>query len=176
MAGNEGKDAGNTAEKQEQQTAQQSEAAEFAIQKIYVKDLSFEAPNSPAMFQGEWKPDVNLELNTTTNQVEDSLHEVILGVTVTVKVGDKVAFLVEVQQAGIFTIDGLQDEQLRQALGSFCPNILFPYVREVVSDVVIRGGYPQLNLAPINFDAVYAQYQEQQKSDDAAAGGEVTTN
>ncbi|MCW5588544.1 MAG: protein-export chaperone SecB [Legionellales bacterium] len=137
---------------------------EFAIQRIYVKDLSFESPNAPEVFRGEWKPEVKFELNTSHNELSDNNYEVTLAVTVTAEVDKKVAFLVEVKQSGIFTISGIEGEQKEGILGSFCPTILFPYLRETVSDIVTRGSFPQLYLAPINFDAVYAEHLKQKKN------------
>ena len=132
----------------------------FEIQRIYVKDLSFEAPNTPHTFLEEWKPEVSLNLETKSTKVQDNAHEVVLSVTATVTSSKKSAFLVELQQAGIFVINGFPNEQLHHMLGSFCPNILFPYAREAISDVVVRGGFPQLILAPVNFDALYSQHME----------------
>jgi len=134
----------------------------FAIQKIYVKDLSFEAPNSPQCFTEEWNPEVNLDLNTSAQGVAENNFEVLLSITVTVKNKDQNAYLVEVQQAGIFHLENFPEDMLRAMLGSFCPNILFPYAREAVSDAVTRGGFPQLLLNPINFDALYEQHLQQQ--------------
>lgn len=148
----------------------------FEIQRIYVRDLSFEAPNTPHTFVEDWKPEVQLNLETKSNKVQDNLHEVILSVTATVTTSQKSAFLIEVHQAGIFMISGFPADQLHQMLGSFCPNILFPYAREVISDVVMRGGFPQLILAPVNFDMLYAQHMEDQKKQgnkDDAKGGKV---
>lgn len=144
-------------------TEQQQEGPQFNIQRIYVKDVSFETPHAPEIFRVEWKPEVNVDLQTRSNQLEESIYEVALHITVTVKVGDKTAFLVEVNQAGIFTLKGLQKDQLSHAVGSVCPSILYPYAREAISDIVIRGGFPQLLLAPVNFDALYIQHLEQQK-------------
>lgn len=139
---------------------EQAQEAQFAIQRVYVKDLSFEAPDSPNTFQKEWKPEMSLDINTDTNKLENEVFEVTLTLTVTVKNEGKVAFLTEVKQAGIFTIQGAPEEQLQHLLGSFCPSILYPYAREVVTDVVTRGSFPQLVLAPVNFDALYAQQME----------------
>lgn len=145
----------------------------FEIQRIYTKDLSYEAPNTPHTFVDEWKPEVQLNLETKSNRVQENMHEVVLTVTATVTSNKKSAFLIEVHQAGIFMISGVPSEQLRQMLGSFCPNILFPYAREVISDVVVRGGFPQLLLAPVNFDALYAQHlDEQNKHGTADATGD----
>lgn len=142
----------------------------FEIQRIYVKDLSFEAPNTPHTFVEEWKPEVQLNLETKSNRIQDNVHEVVLSVTATVTTNKKPAFIVEVHLAGVFLMNNIPADQLRQMLGSFCPNILFPYAREVISDVVVRGGFPQLILAPVNFDALYAQHlEDQQKGDQKAA-------
>jgi preprotein translocase subunit SecB len=137
-------------------------APKFEIQRIFTKDISFEAPNTPHTFVEEWKPEVSLNLETKSNRLQENLHEVILSITATVSTGNKTAFLIEAHQAGVFMIKGFPSDQLHQMLGSFCPNILFPYAREVVSDLVVRGGFPQLILAPVNFDALYTQHLEQQ--------------
>jgi len=146
----------------------------FEIQRIYIKDISYEAPNTPHTFTEEWKPEVQLNLETKSTRIQDNVHEVVLSVTATVTSSKKSAFLVEVHQAGIFMISGFPSDQLHQMLGSFCPNILFPYAREVISDVVVRGGFPQLILAPVNFDALYAQHVEEQKKspEKAEEGGD----
>lgn len=134
----------------------------IAIQKIYVKDLSFEAPNAPQCFTEQWEPQVNLELGTSTQGVAEYNYEVVLSLTVTVSNNDKTAYLIEVQQAGIFHLEDFPDSVLNAMLGSFCPNMLFPYAREAVSDTVTRGGFPQMLLNPINFDALYEQHLQQQ--------------
>lgn len=141
----------------------QTNAPHFEIQRIFVKDISFEAPNTPHTFSEEWKPEVSLNLETKSNKIQDNLHEVVLSITATVNSGSKTAFLIEVHQAGVFMINNFPGDQLHQMLGSFCPNILFPYAREVVSDTVVRGGFPQLILAPVNFDALYSQHMDKQK-------------
>jgi preprotein translocase subunit SecB len=143
----------------------ENNAPQFEIQRIFVKDLSFEAPNTPHTFVKEWKPEVSLNLETKSNRIQDFLHEVVLSITATVTSSKETAFLIEVHQAGVFMIKGFGNDQLHQMLGSFCPNILFPYAREVVSDLVVRGGFPQLILAPVNFDALYNQHMEKQKTD-----------
>ncbi|MDH3948124.1 MAG: protein-export chaperone SecB [Gammaproteobacteria bacterium] len=150
------------AENQSEAT-QQGGNQQFAIQKIYIKDVSFESPNSPAMFTQEWQPEVNLDMNTNTQSLSEGVFEVVLSLTATVKNADQTAFLVEVQQAGIFSISGFAENDMGHMLGSFCPNILFPYAREAVSDLVTKGGYPPLILAPVNFDALYAQHMAQQQ-------------
>lgn len=139
---------------------------EFGIQRIYVKDLSFEAPSAPKIFsQPNWQPAVDLQLESSANELEKDIHEVILSITVTVTSENKTAFLVEVKQAGIFIAKNFPANDLHVMLGSVCPNILFPYAREVVSDLVTRGSFPQLTLAPVNFDALYAQQMQKQKDE-----------
>lgn len=136
------------------------EQPQLDIQKIYIKDMSFESPHSPKVFAGEWKPDVNVNLGSSATKLDDSVHEVVLDITVTASHDEETAFLVEVKQAGVFTLRGFNEQQLGHALGSFCPNVLFPYAREVISELVSKGGFPQLLLAPVNFDALYAQHQQ----------------
>ena len=141
----------------------QQQQAQFAIQRIYAKDISFETPNSPSVFRKEWKPDLKLDLNVKHEKIEDGVYEVVLTLTATNKVEDDVAFLCEVHQAGIFSIgEEVQEGQLAHMLGSFCPNILFPYARECVASLVNRATFPQLNLAPVNFDAIFARHMQQQ--------------
>lgn len=136
---------------------------QFAIQKIYLKDVSFESPNSPGVFsEGEWKPEINIQLNTEARAIADNVNEVVLTVTVTAKQDDKTAFLVEVKQAGIFQMSGFPKEQMGGMLGAFCPETLFPYAREAISELVSKGGFPQLLLSPVNFNALYMQHQQQQ--------------
>jgi len=158
----------NTSEKNnsEQQAAAE---AQFMIQRIYVKDLSFETHNTPAVFQQKWEPEMSLDLNSEHTLLEKGVYEVTLTVTATVKNQDATAFLVEVKQAGIFTIQGAPAEQLDHLLGSFCPSILFPYIREAITAEVIRGSFPQLVLAPINFDALYMQQLEEKQKAKAAS-------
>lgn len=138
-------------------TNEDAEAPQFSLQRIYVRDLSFEAPKSPAIFRQEWTPSVSLDLNTRQKSLEGDFHEVVLTLSVTVTNGDEVAFIVEVQQAGIFLIKGLDAAAMSHTLGAFCPNILFPYARETIDSLVVRGSFPALMLAPVNFDALYAQ-------------------
>jgi preprotein translocase subunit SecB len=131
---------------------------QFQIQRIYVKDISFESPNTPAIFQQPWKPEVKLDLYTTSKEIETDVHEVVLQVTVTATMAGSVAFLCQVQQAGIFCTEGVAEEVLASCLGAFCPTILFPYARECVSSLVGRGSFPQLDLAPINFDQLFLDH------------------
>jgi preprotein translocase subunit SecB len=142
---------------------------QFAIQRIYTKDVSFESPNAPDIFRGEWKPQNELNLNTKVNRLPDNSYEVVLSVTVTAKVGDKTAFIVEVQQGGIFTLNGFSDQEKGPMLGAYCPNLLFPYAREVVSDLVTKGSFPQLVLQHVSFEALYAQHQQQAGAQPVAA-------
>ncbi|MCI0654545.1 MAG: protein-export chaperone SecB [Methylococcaceae bacterium] len=142
----------------------------FAIQKIHVKDVSLEAPNSPSIFTEVWDdPKVEINLSSNAQSLQKDLFEVSLTVTVTVKVKKKTAYLVEVCQAGIFTVSGLTEAEMGPLLGSFCPNLLFPYAREVVADLVTKGGFPPMHLAPVNFDALYAQHLDRMKQQQAPA-------
>lgn len=129
----------------------------FAIEKIYVKDLSLEIPNAPTIFLEREAPEINMQLGGKNQTIEDGLYEVLLTVTVTAKIKEKIMFLVEAQQAGIFRIQNLSNEEIDPVLGIGCPNILFPYLREVVSDVVIRSGFPPVILSPVNFEGIYQQ-------------------
>lgn len=152
-----------TEKQPEEQASNEQPQQQFAVQKIYCKDISFETPNSPQLFTEKWEPELKLDLHTGINPLAENIFEVVLTVTATSKVGDKTAFLVEVQQAGIFNISGFEKTQIDSMLGSYCPNILFPYIREVISDLVNKGGFPQLILQPVNFDAIYAQHLEQRR-------------
>lgn len=134
----------------------------FMIQKVYVKDLSFEAPNSPTIFNQTWQPQANMEMNTNFEKIDDQNYEVILKMTITAKLEDKVAFVIEVKQAGIFLIENIEGDALNQLLHGYCPTTLFPYARDAIATQVFHGSFPELNLAPINFDALYLQSQQQQ--------------
>ena len=153
--------------------AGQATDPQFAIQRVYMKDVSFETPNSPAIFQKEWKPEVQLDLDTKSAKLADNTYEVILSLTVTVKVEGDTAFLAEVQQAGIFSIGNMPEAQLAHTIGAFCPNTLFPYARESIANLVNRGSFPQLNLAPVNFDALFASYVKQRVAEAPAASQET---
>ncbi|BAO43283.1 protein-export chaperone SecB [Thiolapillus brandeum] len=142
---------------------------QFSIQRIYTKDISFETPNSPEVFMQEWKPQINVNLNNAIKDLGEGNIEVALTVTVTAKIEDKTAFLAEVTQAGIFLAQGIPEEEMGPLLGIYCPNTLFPYVREVVSDLIVRGSFPQFLLAPVNFEALYAQQVQQQKQAEESA-------
>ncbi|MBK7492916.1 protein-export chaperone SecB [Nitrosomonas oligotropha] len=135
----------------------------FAIEKIYVKDLSLEIPNAPNIFLERDTPEINLQLGTKSQGIGEGLYEVLLTVTVTAKIKDKNMFLVEAQQAGIFRIRNIPAGEIDPVLGIGCPNILFPYLREVVSDVVTRAGFPPVILNPVNFEAIYQQKNAETK-------------
>ena len=153
----------------EENAASTEEQARFVIQKIYTKDISLETPNSPNIFREEWQPELDLQLGNLHNKIDDDTHEITLTVTATAKVNDKVAFLVEVKQAGVFTLTGYSDQEMGPLIGSYCPNTLFPFAREVISDLVLKAGFPQLVLSPVNFDALYMQQMEQAQQQAAAA-------
>lgn len=140
--------------------AKQENQQVFRVQKVYVKDVSFETPRSTEIFteQSQWTPEVKIQLNTENKNVKDDIYECTLMLTVTVELHEKPAYLIEVQQSGLFTISGFKQEELAHLLGSYAPSVLFPFVREVVSDLAVKGGFPQLLLDPINFDALYAQH------------------
>lgn len=144
----------------ENEQSQESQP-QFALQRIYVKDLSFESPKAPLMFKSQWKPEVTLDINVVNVELEEGLYEVVLSLTVTVVNDGETAFMVEVEQAGIFQIINLDVTQVHHTLGVFCPNVLFPYAREAVDNLVNRGSFPALLLAPVNFDALYAQAMQQ---------------
>jgi len=139
----------------------------FAMQRIYVKDISFESPRSPEIFRGNWKPRINLDLNTRSRILEADLYEVVLTLSIEASAeGEQTGFIVELQQAGVFHISGLDETQLQHTLASYCPNLLFPYARETVDSLVLKGSFPPLMLAPVNFDALYAEAMERQQKGD----------
>lgn len=158
------------ADEQAAATDQTPQQQQFTLQRIYTKDVSYESPGTPEVFRQNWQPAVNVDLNTKSSRIdEQGNHEVVLTLTVTSKLGDDTAFLVEVQQAGIFLVAGIEDESLRQILATVAPNILFPYARENIDALVVKGGFPALMLAPVNFDALYRQAVAQQEGQAAAA-------
>lgn len=150
------------AEDNNQQGAQDKPQLQFSLQRIYVKDISFESPNAPGVFQQPFKPKVGLDLDTSSQSVGQDLYEVVVKVTAQVSNNEDgaTAFLVEVEQAGLFRISGLEGDQLDHTLGAFCPNVLFPYARECIDSLVSRGSFPPLMLAPVNFEAMYAQKKQ----------------
>ncbi len=157
------------AEETKSENSQQEASQNLAIQKIYTKDVSFESPNSPFGFQDEWKPEISVDLNTDGQTLENNHYEVILKVTVTATNNNKTVFLAEAHQAGVFHLTGFSEEQRNFILGSYCPGTLFPYAREVISSLVTDGGYPPVILAPVNFEALYHEHQQQNKPADADA-------
>ncbi len=138
-----------------------SSQPQFVLQRIYLKDASFEVPGAPQVFLHPWQPEISLQMGTEVQPMDNGHYEVVLSLTVTAKNNDSTAFLVELKQAGIFLITNVPEQNLTGLLGSYCPNILFPYAREAISDIIGRGSFPQLLLAPVNFDAVLAQRQAQ---------------
>ena len=141
--------------------AEQNTQPGFGIEKLYVKDASIEVPNAPQIFTERTAPQVNVELGNAAQKLDEGVFEVAIKVTVTAKIGDKTAFLVEVTQAGIFAVRNVPDENIEPILAVTCPNILFPYAREAVSDMVTRAGFAPVLLNPINFEALYLQQKEQ---------------
>ncbi len=152
-----------------QETQNQEQQPQFALQRIYLKDASFESPKAPEIFRSQWQPEVKLDMNTTHTALsaEEGLYEVVLTLTATVIQNEETSFVVEVHQAGIFLARNLQDAELHHTLGAFCPNLLFPYARETVDSMVTRGSFPALMLAPVNFDALYAQALQRQAEQSA---------
>lgn len=152
-------------------TAQQGQPQQqFAMQRIYTKDISFESPATPGVFRKQWQPKVNVDLNTKSDKMDDQGNfEVVLTITLTAKIEEETAFLVEVQQAGIFLIVGIEGENLRRVLATAAPTILFPYARESIDSLCVKGGFPPVMLAPVNFDGLYSQALAQQQAQQPAA-------
>lgn len=148
----------------EQNNTQQPET-QFAIQRIYTKDVSFETNNVPEIFTKQWQPELNLELNSSSQVLSENAYEVVLRVTVTVKQQNEVVYICEVTQAGIFSLVGFDEGQIQHCVGAYCPNILFPYAREVISSLVNKGTFPQVNLEPVNFEALFMNYIQQQQAE-----------
>jgi preprotein translocase subunit SecB len=148
---------------------QQQVPQALTLQKVYLKDVSLETPNSPQIFTENWKPEFNIQIGTNNKVLSDDVHEVVLSLTITAKHDDKTAYLIEIQQAGVFTLKGFTAQQRGSMLGAFCPNTLFPYAREAVDSLLIKGGFPPLHLNPINFDAIYQQQLKAQQEQQQAA-------
>jgi len=157
---------------QEQSTPEK----QIAIQKIYVKDFSFESPCAPEVFtKSDWAPKTNLNLRSSHSVGAESVHEVILTITIEAKEEEKTIFLIELHQAGLFHIVGYSEDEFKALVGSFCPNILFPYARESIASMIVKGGFPEFVLQPINFDALYAHGMAQAQEQTAKEGtAEVT--
>jgi len=171
MAENDENNQAAAAAGQEQPTGPQ-----FALQRIYLKDSSFESPRSPAVFQGQWTPKINFDIKTRSEKIQDGVYEVVLVLTAEAQLEEKTAFLVEVHQAGIFTVAGFDAPQLEQVLAATCPTILFPYARETIDTFVVKGSFPALMLSPINFDMLYAQQKQQMAEQANAANGAASAD
>ena len=171
MADEQNQEAGVATGTEEQQQAQ------FQLQKIYMKDVSFEIPNAPQVFQEDGQVEIKMNLAQRVENLAEGVHEVVLTVTVTAMIGEKTAYLAEVQQAGIFSIVGLNEQAMHAALNTLCPHTLFPYARRSITDLVADGGFPPLVLQPINFDQIYAQrLQEAQAQANGAEEGGAAEN
>ena len=149
--------------------APEQQTAQVAVQKIYVKDASFEAPNAPMIFQEQGQPNIQLNLNQKVQTIGENVYEVTLTVTLTCKMAEKTAYLAEVQQAGIFGMIGFDQQNLHGMLGTFCPNTLFPYARQAISNLVMEGGFPPFVLQPVNFDQIYAESMRRRAQEQQAA-------
>ncbi len=154
-------------------SADNGQGPAVTLQSVYVKDLSFEAPKGPFVPAQSAEPKIQLNLNTAANLVGTDTHEVVLTVTLEAKSGDTPVYVAEVKQGGLFTVRGFAAEDTRRVLGAFAPNVLFPYVRQTVSDVISKGGFPPFFLPPVNFDALYERSLQEQAARQAAAGGEA---
>ncbi|BAU56684.1 protein-export chaperone SecB [Halorhodospira halochloris] len=140
---------------------QDAQQQRFQIAKVYLSDVSFEAPNTPEAFRSEWKPQVDVELGSRAKNLDENTYDVLLTVTVTAKNNEQTAYLCEVKQGGVFRLEGFTNQELDRVLGAFCPGQLFPFAREAINDLVVKGGFPQLLLAPVNFEALYQQQRQQ---------------
>jgi len=168
-----------TEEQNQDQAIPQGDAnnAQLQIQKVYTKDISFEIPNAPQVFQEQGQADVKLSLAQKVENLGDNLEEITLTVTVTATIGEKTAYLAEVAQSGIFLIDGFNEQAHHAIVNTFCPNTLFPYARSSITNLVADGGFPPLTLQPVNFEQLYAQRMQQMAAEQAeggAAGEEET--
>lgn len=143
---------------------QQAEV-QVALQRLYLKDLSFESPDPISTFKSKWQPKVNLDIRNQNRKIDQDVYEVTLELTINAKNGDNVAFIIEIEQAGIFLIKGLEGDQLNRILGTFCLNVLFPYIRESIDSLCLKGSFPPLMLAPINFDQLYEQSKRRQEAE-----------
>ncbi|MBM89396.1 MAG: protein-export chaperone SecB [Gammaproteobacteria bacterium] len=154
-----------------QEGEQKEHGPQFGLQRIYLKDSSFESPRSPVVFQGQWAPKINFDIKTRSEKVADESYEVVLVLTAEAQQEEQTAFLVEVHQAGIFGVKDFADTQLEHLLATVCPNILFPYAREVIDALVTKGSFPALMLAPINFEALYVQQKQAMEQRQAGGNG-----
>jgi preprotein translocase subunit SecB len=158
-----------------QSNGQAAPQMQMSLQKIYARDVSFEVPNAPKVFQEEGQPQVQLNLSHKATAIEGDNYEIVLTLTVTCTLNERTAYLAEVHQAGVFSFVGFDQENLSAVLATYCPNVLFPFARQVVSDLVLNGGFPPLLLQPINFDALYAQQQQQAQQGQPVDGGNKPT-
>ncbi len=164
-------------EREHDSVVEEPKQPQFQLQKIYTKDVSFELPNAPEIFQDDGQVEIKMNLAQRVENLAEGVQEVVLTVTVTASLGEKTAYLAEVQQAGIFTIVGLEEKSQHAALNTLCPHTLFPYARRVITDLVADGGLPPLVLQPINFDQIYAQrLQEAQTKEQSAENMEIQGN
>lgn len=152
----------------------QQQGASFSVEKIYTRDVSFESPNAPAMFNEQGQPELSMNLNQRVTQLNDTAFEVILGVTLTCKLGEKTAYLADVQQAGVFGLSGFDPAGLDAMLGAHCPSILYPYARSAISELISNGGFPPFQLQPINFEALYAEGLRQRLAQQQEQQGELS--
>ena len=148
----------------------QQQQAQFQLQKLYMKDVSFELPNAPQIFQDDGQVEIKMNLAQRVEALAEGVHEVVLTVTVTANLAEKTAYLAEVQQSGIFAISGLNEQATHAAVNTLCPHTLFPYARRAITDLVADGGFPPLVLQPINFDQIYAQRMQEAKAQSNGAG------
>jgi len=147
---------------------QENNQPEFGMEKIYVKDISLEVPNAPQIFLERENPKIEVQLHTQAESFEKNLFEVIVAATVTARIGEKIMFLIEVKEAGVFRANNIPNQELEQVLAVMCPNILFPYLREAVSDISVRSGFSPVLLNPVNFEAIYLQQKHQAQTDASA--------
>lgn len=168
----------NSQENAQENAQEQKQQGAFALQRVYVKDTSFESPNSPVIFQKQWKPETKMDLNTKHKHLNDNFYEIVVTVTLTTTVEDLTAYIVEVQQAGICLVQGIEGPALAQALNAFGPNLIFPYLRETIDNILVKGSFPPAMLAPVNFDAIWAQamIQQQQQQEATASADESTAH
>ena len=148
---------------------------QFQIQKLYTKDVSFELPNAPQVFQDEGQAEVKMNLSQRVEGLGDNLHEVVLTVTVTATIGEKTAYLAEVAQAGIFLVAGFNDQATHALMNTMCPGTLFPYARQTISSLIADGGFPPLTLQPVNFEHLYAQRMQQMMAGNSNDSGGAMT-
>jgi preprotein translocase subunit SecB len=155
----------NTGSDDQAAATTEKEGQQFKIHRVYLKDVSYESPQTPTVFVNNtsWQPNVSLHINTESAKLENDMFESVLTITATVKLGEETAYLIELKQAGLFQISGFEEDRLGPMLGSFCPNLLFPFAREAIASLVQKGGFPQLLLDPVNFDALYAQHVQQSR-------------